>query len=447
MLLIRNAEVAALAPAAGRGAAALDVRCRGERIVEIGRGLAPAPGERLLDARGGALLPGLHDHHLHSFALGAALRSTPCGPPEVTTLEQLRAALESAPGAGWVRGVGYHESVAGRLCRDRLDALLRERPVRVQHRSGKMWFLNSAGVRAAGLEAASDGRMFRADEALRDWGGPGADIAGASRLLARYGVTGVTDATPGNDVETAAALKRRGMRQRVVLMGGESLREGALKIMLDEHSLPTFDALRGRIERAHGAARPVAIHCVTRAELVFALAALIDAGAGREDRIEHASVADADGLALVVQAGVTVVTQPNFIAERGAQYLREVAPAAHPHLYRCRAFIDAGAPLGGGTDAPFGKPDPWVAMRAAVTRQTADGRPIGGAEALTPERALALFTTHPADPGGAVREVAVGASADLCLLDRPWAQARETLLSEHVAATVIAGAIAFTRSA
>ena len=451
MLLIKNAEIEASVPRAASGAPAgalpVDVRCRGGRIVEIGDALAPASGERVLDADRGALLPGLHDHHLHSFALGAALRSTPCGPPGVTAAGQLRAALQAAPGDGWVRGVGYHESVAGRLDRERLDALAPERPVRVQHRSGKMWFLNSAGLRAAGLDAGGDGRLFRADAALRGWDGPGADIAAASRLLASYGVTGVTDATPDNGPGTAAALRQHGLRQRLTLMGDESLRHGALKIMLDEPALPTFAALCARIERAHGADRAVAIHCVTRTELVFALAALAEAGAGRADRIEHASVADADALALVARVGVTVVTQPNFIAERGAQYLREVAPAAHPHLYRCRSFIDAGAPLGGGTDAPFGDPDPWRAMRAAVTRRTGDGRVLGHGEALSPERARDLFTTHPEDPGGPPRRVAVGAAADLCLLDCPWRQARAALSSDRVAATVIAGAVAFARGA
>ncbi|WP_229758442.1 hypothetical protein [Peterkaempfera bronchialis] len=56
-----------------------------------------------------------------------------------------------APGT-WVRGVGYHESVAGPLDRDRLDALVAHRPVRVQHRSGALWILNSAGAALLGLD-------------------------------------------------------------------------------------------------------------------------------------------------------------------------------------------------------------------------------------------------------------------------------------------------------
>ena len=57
MLLIRQVEL--------DGVMGLDVRCREGRIDEIGRGLARHPGETAIDARGGALLPGLHDHHMH----------------------------------------------------------------------------------------------------------------------------------------------------------------------------------------------------------------------------------------------------------------------------------------------------------------------------------------------------------------------------------------------
>ena len=432
MLLIRNAEV--------EGAPGLDVRCRGDRIVEVGARLSEA-GERVLDAAGGALLPGLHDHHLHFFALAAALRSVRCGPPEVRDAAALEAALRDAPGTGWIRGVGYHESVAGRLDRKRLDDWVADRPVRIQHRSGKMWFLNTAGARAAGLPADSDGRLFRRDRWLATRVEGDIDTDGATRLLAARGVTGITDATPHNTPRTVEDLASAAARQRVVAMGNESLATGALKIMLDDADLPGIDVLRERMHAAHAAGRPIAVHCVTRTELVFTLSTLLDAGTFPGDRIEHASVADAAAMDLLVRAGATVVTQPNFVAERGDRYLAEVPSGDHAHLYRCQGFLDAGVPLGGGTDAPFGEADPWLAMRAAVTRETAIGNVLGAGEALSPERALALFTTPPEDPGGAPRRVEAGAAADLCLLDRPWSRARRLLSRETVMATVAGGEV------
>ena len=438
MLLIRNAEV--------DGVAGLDVRCRHGAIVEIGR-LLPVGEERVVEARGGALLPGLHDHHLHFFALAAARRSVRCGPPEVSDVGALAAALRAAEGDGdgWIRGVGYHESVAGRLDRHRLDTFVADRPVRIQHRSGKMWFLNTMAVRMLGLVADTNGRLFRRDRWLGDRVEGTVDLAGATRMLASYGVTGFTDATPHNGPATVRDLVAAAPLQRVVAMGDESLPDGVLKIMLDDFALPGIDSLRSRMARAHGAGRTVAVHCVTRTELVFALSTLMEAGAVPGDRIEHASVSDAAAMTLLQRAGVTVVTQPNFVAERGDRYLAEVAPSDRPYLYRCRGFLDAGVPLGGGTDAPFGDADPWVAIRAAVMRETAAGMVLGREETLTPERALALFTTPPENPGGAPRRVAVGEAAELCLLDRSWARARRVLSSELVAATVLGGEVTFSR--
>lgn len=436
MLLIRNTEL---------GSDRADVRCRNGRIVEIGTGLVASGDEEVIEARSGALLPGLHDHHIHLFALAAARASVKCGPPEVKDRDALVAALASAATGEWIRGIGYHESVAGMLDRQTLDALVSGRPVRIQHRSGKMWFVNSAAAKLLGLDADFDGRLFRQDEWLREHIATDVDLAAVSRELASYGVTGVTDATPSNDDATAAELAAAGMRQRVRLMGDDTLSQGTLKIMLDEYALPDFDTLRARIAKAHANGRPTATHCVTRTELVFALSALIEAGTMRGDRIEHASVTDDETMALVVEAGVTVVTQPNFIAERGEQYLADVDSTDHRYLYRCRGFLDAGVPLGGGTDAPFGEPDPWAAIRAAVSRKTSDGRLIGPNETLSPERALALFTT-PADvPGGAPRRIAVGEAADLCLLNRSWNEARQSLRHEHVAATILDGEVIFKR--
>ena len=444
-LLIRGAEVG--------GVGRFDVRCRDGLVAEVGRSLQRGAEEREIDAKGGALLPGLHDHHIHLLALAAASRSLRCGPPQVNTHAELRDALRNAPGAGWIRGVGYHESVAGLLDRKTLDGIEAARPVRIQHRSGKMWFLNSAAVREAGLES-TDGRLFRADAQLRErW--PSAvlpsDVEDVSRRLASYGVTGLTEATPNNSPDTVAFYASLDLRQRINCMGDESLAAGSLKIILDDARLPPLDALIARIAKAHERGRPVAVHCATRTELVFALAAIGDAGVMHGDRIEHASVTDAAALAMFRNLGAgsdgaTVVTQPNFIAERGDRYLRDVPRADHPHLYRCRAFLDAGIPLGGGTDAPFGEADPWAAMRAAVNRQTPSGEVLGAEEVLTPEEALRLFTTPLDAPGAAPRRIAVGTAADFCLLTLPWQQARRRLRSEDVALTVRDGRVQWAAS-
>lgn len=474
-MLIARAEIEGRGPLDVRVAAG---RIAAGRIAEVGRDLPRRAGEPVLDAAGGALLPGLHDHHLHLLALAAAGSSVRCGPPEVRTREELARALRGATppiqqranegSPDWIRGVGYHESVAGHLDRSALDALVGNAPARIQHRSGVLWILGSAALARLGLDTGVDhpgverdargratGRVFRADAWLRERIG-GRDVpslAFVGRRLARCGVTSATDATPGNgpaELRILCAAAAAGeLPQRLVVMGSEELAQpehprvtrGALKVHLDDSALPGFDELRERIAGAHAGGRPVAIHCVTRAELVLAASALAAAGGRPGDRIEHASVAPPDLVKLLADLPVAVVTQPGFVRERGDEYRAEVDAEDLPWLYRCRGFAEARVPLGGGTDAPFGDPDPWLAIRAAVERRTGSGASLGADEALSPEEALALFTSPAEAPGGPPRRVTPGAPADLCLLDRPWQAARRDLSSGMVRASVCAGAV------
>ena len=51
--------------------ASRDVRLAAGRVAELGDGLAPGPGEEVVDARGWLVLPGLIDLHVHVFAGGS----------------------------------------------------------------------------------------------------------------------------------------------------------------------------------------------------------------------------------------------------------------------------------------------------------------------------------------------------------------------------------------
>ena len=198
-----------------------DIRVE-ERIVEVAARLSPNPGEQVYDAAGGTVIPGLHDHHVHLRSAAAALTSTRVGPADVHTRADLALALAAADvGAdGWIRAVGYHEAVAGPLDRAVLDDLSPPVPVRIQHRSGVLWTLNSAGLAQIGLADHPDGRLRSAD---RSWSDAllrnEIELTAISRRLSAYGVTGVTDATPDMDVADVVKLMeahRRGeLHQRV----------------------------------------------------------------------------------------------------------------------------------------------------------------------------------------------------------------------------------------
>jgi predicted amidohydrolase YtcJ len=459
--LIRGGEV--------RGTGLADLRLDAGHIVEMAPGLEATNNDEVIEARGGAVIPGLHDHHLHLRALAAAADSVPVGPPETDTAEQLAQRLTAAaaarrPGA-WVRAVGYHPSVAGDLDRWSLDQLLSSHPVRVQHRSGALWIVNSAGLAAlaigddapAGVERGADGaptgRIWREDAwlATRVPSQP-PDFGSISRRAAADGITGFTDATPDQptrDLEALCAASASGdIRQRLHLMApvGAGLTptprvtRGPVKVMLDDTNLPTLDELTLRIRAAHDAGRSIAIHCVTRVQGVLSLAALRSAGQRPGDRIEHGAVLDADLLPDLLTLGLTVVTQPGFVLTRGDQYLVEVDPADQPDLWRLSSLVAAGVGVAASTDAPFGSPRPWSAIRAAATRRTATGRPLGTAERVTPGLALELFLGR-ADRPDRPRRVEVGAVADLCVLAEPLDTALIGDRDPEVLATIVDGTV------
>ena len=146
------------------------------------------------------------------------------GPPQVRDRAALAAALANAEAGddGWIRAVGYHDSVAGELDRDKLDALnavAPTMPLRIQHRSGALWILNSAGLARVGLAEHPDGRLRSTDPGRTPWARSETNLADLSQRLSRDGVTGITDATPDlaiADVVASSELHRRGeFRQHV----------------------------------------------------------------------------------------------------------------------------------------------------------------------------------------------------------------------------------------
>lgn len=461
-MLIRDAEVT------GKRC---DVRLDGARIAAMGA-LVHRPGERVIEARGGALLPGLHDHHIHLAALAAQRSSVFCGPPQVTDEESLARALDIAgtgwPETGWLRAIGFHEIATGGILPDArmLDRLVPDRPLRLQHRTGRMWLLNSraldellaAAAPPPGLEREGGrftGRLFDEDAWLqRALQSLPPDLGAVSAELARHGVTGVTDMSPRNDAAIArhVAQQRADGRllQSAVLAGSLALAEasqddwrlGPLKLHLHEAALPDFDETLARVHAGHAQGRAVAVHCVTEVELVFTLALLEAAGAIPGDRIEHVSVASPELVVRMAALGLHACVQPHFIAERGDRYLADVEPRHHPDLYRLRTLSGAGIAMAGGSDAPYGSADPWRAMAAAVSRSTPSGTVIGPGEALTRDEALALYLADPLDLSRP-RRIAPGETADLCLLDRPWPQAR--LDRRDVVATIAAGRLVHQR--
>ena len=455
-LLLRGAEVE------GR---LLDMRLDGGVIAEIGPDLPRHDGEAMLDAAGGALLPGLHDHHVHLLAMAARGSSVDLDACSSTTeVAQVIAEAAAAASDGWVRVVGYDEHRHGLLDLGGLDACSAAAAVRVQHRTGLSWLLNSEALERVGAQDAPDG-VVETDGAGRptgwihrgdDWLGERIEqlpvsFADLGRQLSAFGITGVTDATfelgEARSARLQRALATGELLQRIMLLGVDDAPQefllGPRKVLVDEQLGLDPDALCARIAEVHCEGRCVAIHAVSRAENVTAVTALLAAGVRPGDRIEHGSVMPKDLDELLAAAGITVIIQPALVGERGDHYLRAVEAEDLSCLHRQASFIAAGVRIAAGSDAPVTSIDPWRAIATATSRRTRSGVLVGADERVEAHRALQWFLTPPADPGGPVRRLEVGAPADLCLLDVPLAEMLAAPSATHVRSTWIDGVMVY----
>jgi predicted amidohydrolase YtcJ len=141
------------------------VAVRGERIAAVGssaevRKLAGADA-RVIDARGGMVVPGFIDSHVHfldgGFRLASVQLRDAASPADfIRRIEEFAATL---PAGSWILGGDWdHERWGGELpTRAWIDSVTPDHPVWVNRLDGHMALANSAALRAAGIaDSVSD---------------------------------------------------------------------------------------------------------------------------------------------------------------------------------------------------------------------------------------------------------------------------------------------------
>ena len=438
----------------------------GARIVAIGdrRSAARVAGPRAerIDCRGGTVLPGIIDPHLHLFGLATRDAHLDCA--DATTVDGLLEAvgvraMDLAPGE-WVRGEGLDDVAIGRLpTAAELERAAPRNPVRLRHRSRHASVLSaSALARLAIRDGAHDGLVAGREDAVGAVVGPlppaelARGLARASTELAARGVTTVADATPRRPaalIPLRRAIDAAAFAQRVFAMrpwnsrawrGRGRLQPGPVKIMVEETPTglaPDAAELARRIRVAALAGAQVAVHCVGAATLVAALDAFaglpVGARRARRHRLEHLGECPPPFVGRIAALDLMVVTNPAFVYWRGDVYRSETAGAARAWLYRARSLVEARVTLAAASDAPVVPPDPWLTVAAARSRRTRGGHVLAGRERLDAAHALALVTTHAGHARRADRlgRLTVGAPADVIVvtpdpLRAPAAAVRET---------------------
>ncbi len=135
------------------------VAVRGNKVVRVGTNREIQRLRRaqttVIDAEGGAVLPGFNDAHAHVVSGGLSLDQVSLD--EAKTVDEIRDTIrvwaESHPERQWITGRGwYYQPFNGAMpTRQMLDALVPDRPAYLIAYDGHTGWANSAALKAAGI--------------------------------------------------------------------------------------------------------------------------------------------------------------------------------------------------------------------------------------------------------------------------------------------------------
>ncbi|WP_391117652.1 amidohydrolase [Psychrobacillus sp. L3] len=141
-------------------------------------------------------------------------------------------------------------------------------------------------------------------------------------------------------------------------------------------------------------------------------------------RIEHAAMPTKQALQRAAMAGIAFVTQPIFLYAEIESYVRNLGSERTKQTYPIKSMLDAGISVAFSSDAPataWADPvNPFVGLKAAVTRIAYDGTDVGQDQKVDVSTALTLYTKAAQEitriPN--VGQLKAGYHADFIVLDR-----------------------------
>jgi predicted amidohydrolase YtcJ len=294
----------------------------------------------------------------------------------------------------------------------------------------------------------------------------------ATAHAAEVGVTSVTDMSAGEDVGVYQYILERGeLKNRIYAIrsivswealartgvraafGSDMLRIGGVKGFSDgslgsttafffepyndapmtrgllfEQMLPEGIMLK-RVEGADQAGLQVMIHAIGdeanfRILEIYKQVAEKDGAGDRRFRIEHAQHLRASEIPRFGKQKVIASMQPYHEADDGRWCEKRIGAERSKGTYAFRTLLDTGAVLAFGSDWTVAPLNPLEGIKAAVTRQTLDGKHPQGwnpEQKISVDEAVRAFTVGSAYAEFAEKvkgTIAPGKLADLVMLDR-----------------------------
>ena len=405
----------------------------GGRVLAVGgrevMGLR-GPRTRVVDLRGGAVLPGFNDAHAHVVYFGLTRYAADLGGARGIDdiLARLKDHAQGLEAGEWQQGMGYRtDELTERRQphRTELDRVTGARPGYIDERGGHARVANTAALAAASITAET--RNPTGGRIGRDLDGTpnGLLLESAMRLVAdvqptpnrkrrKQGVIQAQELLVSRGVTSVGAAVNRGfaddlrvfqelndggeltMRVNEFLswellgaatelgvragFGGATVRAGPIKVFVDGGAeraairagggvwRTTREELRELVGRATAAGLQVAAHAIGDGA-IEAMCDAVEAAGGTHlrHRIEHCSICPPDLRVRIASLGIVAVMQP-----AAARFTRVASALFFP--IRDRADLAAHGPLmkagvhvAFSSDLPVSPdPNPWPGIRIAV---------------------------------------------------------------------------------
>jgi predicted amidohydrolase YtcJ len=494
------------------------------RIVYVGTDAGArdyiGPQTKVVDLEGRMVVPGFQDVHIHPISGG--IEANGCDLNAAKSVDEYVATIkkyaDEHPNEPWIKGGGWSMAAfgPGALARKELiDAVVPDRPVILWSRDGHTVWVNSKALEAGGItkdtQDPPDGRIDRdpktgeAVGSLQEGAGslvsekapPDTDAtrdAGlryAIKMLNRYGITGVQDASVNEeDLKTYRRLdeageltlhvvgsiwweRDQGLEQvesikklrdeftkgridaRTVKIMQDGVMENYTAVVLEPYKLKGKSDVRGipmvepgllkkAVTRLDADGFQVHFHAIGDGAVRQSLDAIEAARAangdlGHRHHISHIQLIHPDDQPRFRQLGVVANFQPlwayadDYITELTLPFISKETAS---YLYPIASMEKIGAVVAFGSDWSVSSANPFEEMETAITRMDAVGKPtkpwmpeerIGLPEALAAFTINAAYTNRNEKLGGSLE---VGKSADLAVLDRNLFETPPTELSE-----------------